>query len=204
MTNKKLKPGNIQYGMMKRDVVNANGKVLLTAMCALHKMGIGAKTLVDMFDCYARGTVKQWRQNFDDDVFDKRFARELERIHITEKQLEPIVSKIIGKFPVGSVYATFTTELAMFCTHTNRYLGYGKIRLQRMLDAMTEYNGDYLKELEGMGITFKGFDEYIFTEKEKPRRKIYHDELQHLARGREALRAIQEERNKTNDTERVS
>lgn len=64
-----------------------------------------------------------------------------------------------------------------------------------MLDLMTEYNGDYLKELEEMGITFKGFDEYIFTEKEKPRRKIYHDELQHLARGREALRALQEDRN---------
>lgn len=102
MTNKKLKPRNIQYGMMKRDVVNANGKVLLTAMCALHHMGVGAKTLVDMFLEYAEGTVKQWRQNFDDDVFDKKFAQELDRINITEQQLEPIVLKILGKLPVGS------------------------------------------------------------------------------------------------------
>ncbi len=195
MTNKKLKPSNIQYGMMKRDVVNANGKVLLTAMCALHKMGVGAKTLVDMFDSYAHGTVKQWRQNFDDDVFDKRFAKELARIHITEKQLEPIVSKIIGKFPVGSVYATFTTELAMFCTHINRYLGYGKIRLQRMIDTMSNYNGDCLAEMEKIGITFKGFDEYIFTEKEERKQKMHRDELLHLERGREALRALQEDRN---------
>lgn len=123
MTNKKLKPRNLQYGMMKRDVVNANGKVLLTAMCCLRRMGVGVKTLVDMFECYAHGTVKQWRQNFDDDVFDVKFARELERIHISEKQLVPITSKIIGKLPAGAKQATFTTELAMFCTHINRYLG---------------------------------------------------------------------------------
>ena len=83
----------------------------------------------------------------------------------------------------------------MFCTHINRYLGYGKIRLERMLDAMAKYDGDYLKELEEVGITFKGFDEYIFTEKEERRQKIHHDELQHLARGREALRTLQEDRN---------
>lgn len=204
MTNKKLKPRNIQHGMMKRDIVNANGKVLLTAMCALHHMGVGVKTLVDLFLEYAEGTVKQWRQNFDDDVFDKKFAQELERINITEKQLEPIVSKILGKLPVGSVYATFTTELAMFCMHINRYLGYGKVRLQRMIDTMSNYNGDCLAEMEKIGITFKGFDEYIFTEKEERKQKMHRDELLHLERGREALRAIQEERNKSNDTERVS
>jgi hypothetical protein len=69
---------------------------------------------------------------------------------------------------------------------------------------MSNYNGDCLAEMEKIGITFKGFDEYIFTEKEERKQKMHRDELIHLERGREALRAIQEERNKTNDTERVS
>lgn len=45
MTNKKLKPRNLQAGIIKREVVNANGRVILTGMCALHSMGIGAKSL---------------------------------------------------------------------------------------------------------------------------------------------------------------
>lgn len=200
MTNKKLKSSNIQYGMMKRDIVNANGKVIITAMCALHSMGVSAKSLVEMFNDYAYGTVKQWRKNFDDDVFDKRFAKELERIHISLSQLSPVVSKIIGKLPVGSTMKSFTVELAMFCSHVNRYLGYGKIRLNRMLDKMIEYNGDQEAELEKIGITFKGFDEYIFTEKSERKQKTSSEELNHLVRGREALRMLQEERNTLNDS----
>lgn len=204
MTNNKLKPHNIQYGIMKRDVVNANGKVLLTAMCCLRKMGISVKSLVEMFNAYAYGTVKQWRQNFDDDVFDKKFAKELERIHISENELTPIVMKIIGKLPVGSTTKTFTTELAMFCTHINRYFGYGKTRLMRMLTLMTEYNGDCLEELKEAGITFTGFDEYIFTEKEERKTRASKEELYRLAMGREALRTIQEERNGENDLQSKS
>lgn len=199
MTNKKLKPRNLQAGIIKREVVNANGRVILTAMCALHSMGIGAKSLVEMFHDYANSTVKQWRQNFDDGVFTAKFAKELDRIHITETELVPVIRKIIGKLPACSTTSTFTAELAMFCVHINRYYGYGKVRLQRMLNLMFEYDADCVKEIEKIGITFKGFDEYIFTEKETRKQKISNDELKRLAIGREAFRAVQEER-KINDS----
>lgn len=191
MTNKKLKSSNIQYGMMKRDIVNANGKVLLTGLCCLKKQGLGVKSLVELFEAYAYGAVKQWRQNYDDNTFDRMFPKELERIKITLKDVEPVVKKLIGKLPAGSTWYTFTTELAMFLSHVNRCLGYGKVRLNRLLEQMMDYEGDYLAELKEMGISFKGFDEYIFTEKEERKRKSTDDEIYHLARGREALRLIQ-------------
>lgn len=191
MTNKKLKSSNIQYGMMKRDVVNANGKVLLTGLCCLRRQGLGVERLVELFESYAYGTVKQWRQNYDDNTFDRMFLRELERIQITFKDVEPAVKKLIGKLPVGSTWHTFTTELTMFLSHINRYLGYGKVRLTRLLEQMMNYEGDYLAELKEMGITFKGFNEYIFTEKEERKRKITDEELYRLRRGREALRLLQ-------------
>lgn len=68
-----------------------------------------------------------------------------------------------------------------------------------MLNLMLEYDADCVKEIEKIGITFKGFDEYIFTEKETRKQKISNDELKHLAIGREAFRAVQEER-KINDS----
>lgn len=195
MTNKKLKPNRIQGNMRERDIINANGKLIMTALYCLHQTGVSANALINLFQSYASSTVKQWRKNFEDaDVFEKKYKEELERIHITERELIPIAAKAVGEIPAYSTKAMFATELAMFCSHANRALGYGSKRLHRMLNLMANYDGDCFKSLEEIGITLKGYGNYLYTRKEERKQKIHRDELLHLERGREALRALQEDK----------
>lgn len=201
MTNKKLKSNRIQDNMRERDIINANGKLIMTALYCLHQTGVSANALVNLFQSYASSTVKQWRKNFEDsDVFEKKYKEELERIHVTERELIPIAAKAVGEIPVYSTKAMFATELAMFCSHVNRVLGYGSKRLHRMLDLMANYDGDCFKSLEEIGITLKGYGNYLYTRKEERKRKTTSEELNRLVRGREALRILQEERNTLNDS----
>lgn len=196
MTNKKLKSNRIQDNMRERDIINANGKLIMTALYCLHQTGVSAKALVNLFQSYASSTVKQWRKNFEDsDVFEKKYKEELERIHVTERELIPIAAKAVGEIPAYSTKAMFATELAMFCSHVNRVLGFGGKRIHRMLDLMANYDGDCFKSLEEIGITLKGYGNYLYTRKEERKQKTSSEELNRLVRGREALRALQEERN---------
>ncbi len=78
MTNKKLKSNRVQDNMRERDIINANGKLIMTALYCLHQTGVSAKALVNLFQSYASSTVKQWRKNFEDsDVFEKSTRKSL-------------------------------------------------------------------------------------------------------------------------------
>ena len=54
MTNKKLKPGAVQDGLLLKKYAEANGRLLFAAMVCLHRAGISRPALHEAWELYSK------------------------------------------------------------------------------------------------------------------------------------------------------
>ncbi len=196
MTNKKLKPGAVQDGLLIKKYAEANGRLLFAAMVCLHRAGISRPALREAWDLYSKVTVPQWRQNGIDGIAHKKLKEELRRINVPWKSVAEAVYALLPEFGSKEELSKLIIEFSVFCLHMNRCFGYGGKRITRILNMMERLEGDP-EELakKEIGVEIEPSNGEIpdarayLPKKDKP---LSYSERKRLSAELEAVRIIQE------------
>ena len=197
MTNKKLKPGAVQDGLIIRKYAEANGRLLFAAMVCLHRAGISRPALREAWELY--GSVKLspigGRTALTGSPT-KKIKEELKRLNVPWKSVAEAVYALLPEFGSKEELSKLIIEFSVFCLHMNRCFGYGGKRITRILNMMERLEGDPEElakkeigvEIEPMNGEIPDARAYL-PKKDKP---LSYSERKRLSAELEAGRIIQE------------
>lgn len=150
MTNRKIKSNLIQSNLRAREFWDCSERNVCTVWLALLSMGVPKSKINAIDDEFHAVTVPQCRQDAADGVLDARFNAWLASVGITrgdienatkrhrERLMRAFVSREAYSIAVDVLHADFIAILYQISVS----LGYGHKRLKRVIDYMTDYNGD--------------------------------------------------------------
>lgn len=196
MRNRKLKGNNLQAGMRLRTLGEENIKISLVFFLGLHEVfGISRRRIIELWQEYTENTVPKWKKDCKDGVSDERLARKLFDMKVSAKDIRNAVLAQTSVADVEIIKA-LCENLSTMCIELNTALGYGHVRIGKLLGYIQGYKGDSVKDAEEiLDIVVNLFgqeipDASLFrTRKEKA---ITYTESQRLVREMEAVRRIQE------------
>ena len=178
MKNNKFK--HIQRNMQAQKVFIETGKNLCTFYLALLNSGLSKNKVLE-FDNHLHNKVPGARQDARDGIFEYKVSKSLERLNIPIERITKYAEKYNGTgvhlaYPYESGYNMImehlVTDVGNYFVIANEYLGYGHIRLLRLLEYMEQYTGDAFAEaFEKLGIQFGDHAEIPDMEAICPRKK---------------------------------
>lgn len=191
MTNRKIK--NVQRNMKLREVLDANAENIFTAAVCLSNMGVSHKKLVSMIEEYRSETVPEWEKNSEADVQNAKVRRALAQLGMDFEQFYEVV---LHRYPrlLPSLCCALAENLGIFFLQINYTFGFGKIRLERLLKLISEFEGKARDKAETLlNLELDKNDELpdIDALRWKPER-FDRQEARQMHRNFDAVRAIQE------------
>ena len=157
MTNKKFKHAS-EYRQMQIALIVAT-RNLMTMYCCLNKQGVTRKKVVALDEKLLTEYVPECKKDANDDVLLIRAKRFIQQVGMDWKQLCDITIEMSLPYLADGKYSrdqllrilqSLAEDIAMYLKLLHSELGYGKVRLERVTDAMRSYRGDALKEAESL------------------------------------------------------
>lgn len=197
MTNKKLK--NVQENLWARDLCYASSRNILTGYACLEQLGVKSEVIRQMDKDYNQ-YVREGERMDNDGVSREMSERMVSNLGLEIEDFTRLIrvlnKNLLQRTPMQSREKTewfITFNLILFFAHINRTLGYGAVRLERVMDRMKEYKGDPDKDGERIlcckfedADCIPDIDSLGYKEK-----KINDEELEKLKIEMNALRIIQ-------------
>ena len=152
MTNKKFK--NMQENLWARDLLFASSRNILIGYACLEDMGVKSDIIRSMDKEYNK-VVRKGERDDNDGVAYEMSERMVADLGLEIKDFTNLVNtlnkEVIQCSPMSSrskVVWFITYNLILFFSHINCTLGYGAIRLERLMNRMKSYRGDPDKDGE--------------------------------------------------------
>ena len=150
MTNRKIKSNLIQSNLRAREFWDCSERNLCAVWLALLDMGVSKSKINAIDDEFHAVTVPQCRQDAADGVLDARFNAWLASVGITrgdienatKRHRERLMRAFVSREAFTVALDVLQADLIALLYQVNVSLGYGHKRLKRVLDFMTDYNGD--------------------------------------------------------------
>ncbi len=179
MRNNKFR--HIQRNMQAQKVFIETGKNLCTFYLALLNSGLSKDKVLE-FDNYLHSKVPGARQDARDGIFEYKVSKALERLDIQLERIAAYAEKRNGSglhvaYPDEGSYSMImehlVSDIGDYFVIANEYLGYGHIRLLRLLEFMEQYTGDAFADAHTkLGIDFGDPAEIPDMAAISPKRKV--------------------------------
>ena len=199
MTNKKIKKYNVHR--LAKVLERARDIDYCGVWLALLDSGMSKKKVLEFFDDFHNNGVPQLQQDADDEILAHKVYEFLIDVQIVPEYIEQVpkrhIAEIMTAFQNGSydkAIQSNCTDFMVLMYYVHKQLGYGHIRLMRIVDFIMRYQGDPRKEVqERLNITYPADDELPDTTDIFKKRKTWYDknEVFRMRREMDAVRVIQ-------------
>lgn len=201
MTNRKLKPGNLQPNMKGRAAFRETGRNLMTFYLGLKAAGLSLPKIKKLDRTIIMQEVAKFRKDSHDGVIDNKVEKFLKSVDIPRARFDafvlaynvPHIKGTFNQIEYDVVVDGLAVDLAVYCLLVNKYHGFGHIRLDRVLTFMENYKGDCFAECKEL-FGFEYGDEYEVPDMSRFNRekvKMSRSELKTKQTELDAVRKIQ-------------
>lgn len=203
MSNSKLKRKNYEKTIRLNILEKARDEDYCRIWLALLDSGISRTRLLRIYDEFHEIAVEKYQRYAVDGVLQHKLKEFLQEVQLERETVERVVlrhSKEISEaFPTPETYKAAigenTTDLLVLLSYIHSELGYGHIRLYRLIDYAEKYQGDAREEVsEKLNVHYAKDDELAYSltmlNVSKQRVKVDYERVQ---KEMEAVRMIQEQ-----------
>lgn len=202
MQNKKLKRRNIEATMRLNVLEKARDIDYCGVWLALLDGGVSRPRVLRLYDNFHEEGVPAYQQLALDEVLDVRLDKFIKEVQIPRETFEQVVKRhskeISAVFPTAETYAAAiqsnATDFLVLMYHIHLMLGYGHIRLLRIIEFIMSYEGDAQREVkERLGIEYSEPDELAYSPDmlKVPKQRVDMDFVKRAQKEMEALRELQ-------------
>lgn len=192
MTNRKIKGNKVQTNMRAREFWDCSERNICAVWLALLNMGVSKAKIHAIDDEFHDVTIKKFRQDATDKVIDERLERFMQNVGLTKSDIDRATRRFYGRlqraFCTSESYAivvdVLQTDFIAMMYQLHSSLGYGKTRLNRVIDYVGGYVGDEKQVVEKeLGIRYPDPDTLpdttsLYEQKRKVKRELSRANIQ--------------------------